>query len=339
MNKPMVSVIIPVHNAAPYLQAAIDSILKQRYDPLELIIIDDDSSDASAQIIEMVNDPRVIKLKNPEHRGVVFTRNRGIAMANGKYIAILNSDDIALPGRLSEQVAFMESHHEYGACGSFYHVIDKSHKKIASVKIPVTPQDVKTFLLFNVCFCHSTLLMRANVARMHEYREGFDIVEDYDIAYRISRQWKVANVPVYTAIYRTNEFKTPIENRKEKLLEGRRRIDSIVLNDLGLSYTQDILHMHSNFINLNHSSFSDKKKLSELEDWLVTFYDHISNKPDMNKSMVKRILTSKWVQVCYRNGHYSAIFKNRLIRRFGGAFMLFNLGKMRKLVTSRLGAV
>lgn len=338
MAKPLVSVIMPVYNAGGFLADAVDSILAQRYHNIELIIVNDASTDGSGEYIRNLKDPRITKLENHVNRGIVLSRNRGISMARGKYVAVLDSDDIALPDRIERQVAFLEANPDHGLCGSFYHVIDSNGKKLSSVTVPVNSRDARTFLYFNVCFCHSTLMMRTNVARIYEYREGFDIIEDYEIAYRIARQWKVANIPVFTTLYRVHGSNITI-GKKQKMLEVRRRMDSIVLNDLGLHYNERILDMHSNFINMNDDWFRAEGKLQELETWLMNFYDHMLTRPDINISLVRRVLAVRWALICYRTGHYREIIRNRLLRRFGSTYLAVNLGYMGSLARKKLEVV
>lgn len=338
MDQPLVSVIMPAYNAAPYIAEAIESVLNQHLTNLELVIIDDASTDETANLIAGYSDPRINIHRNYENKGIVFSRNRGIAMAKGKYIAILDSDDIALPDRLERQVAFLEARPDHAACGSYYRVIDSHGKIKTSVVLPVEADDTKTFLYFNVCFCHSTLMLRADLARMYQYRDGFDIVEDYEIAYRISRKWKLGNLPSFTTLYRIHGHNISID-KKEKMLAVRKRMDSTVLNDLGIKYTENQLDLHSNFINMNHDFFADKKRLLALEEWLLMYYDKLKDIPGMNRKMVKRILVVRWGLICVRNSQFGMLVNNRLFLNFKGAYMRYNLGYMSNLITRRLEVV
>jgi glycosyltransferase involved in cell wall biosynthesis len=338
MDLPLVSVIMPAYNAAPYIRDAVNSILEQQLKNLELIVIDDASTDETANLLASFTDPRMVIHRNEENKGIVFSRNRGIALAKGKYIAILDSDDVALPDRLEKQVAFLEARPDHGACGSFYRVIDTNGKLLTSVTLPIEPEDTYTFLFFNVCFCHSTLMLRADVARLYEYREGFDIIEDYEIAYRISRQWKLGNVPSFTTLYRVHGQNISID-KKQHMLEVRKLMDRIVLSDLGIKYTENQLDLHSNFINLNHSFFSDKKRLIALEKWLLMYYQKLMHIPGINRKMVKRIMVVRWGLICARTGHIGMLLNNRLFFRFGGAYMRYNLGYLGNLITRRLEVV
>ena len=107
---PVVSVLLPSYNHARYLRAAIDSVLAQSLDALELIIIDDASADESWSIIEAIDDPRVKASRHDTNAGAHATLNEALAQAGGEFVAILNSDDIYSPGRLQRIVDEMRAH-------------------------------------------------------------------------------------------------------------------------------------------------------------------------------------------------------------------------------------
>ena len=101
---PLVSVLMPAYNSELYIAQAIDSILDQTHSNLELLIFDDGSSDDTRKVIESYSDLRVIKVLSDQNYGVVRARNELIDRANGKYIALMDADDIAEPTRLQKQL-------------------------------------------------------------------------------------------------------------------------------------------------------------------------------------------------------------------------------------------
>jgi teichuronic acid biosynthesis glycosyltransferase TuaG len=104
-----VSVIMPCYNSAQYLVPSVRSVLAQHYRNIELICVDDNSSDETKQVLEhlSISDNRIMVLSNP-NRGVAMARNCGIEHASGRYIAFLDSDDLWLPSKLQSQIAFMK---------------------------------------------------------------------------------------------------------------------------------------------------------------------------------------------------------------------------------------
>lgn len=106
-DKPLVSVIMPCYNAEKNIQESIQSVLEQEYDNLELIIIDDNSTDNTRSILNKIDDPRVYIILSDENHGAGYSRNKGIESAKGRFIAFLDSDDIWLKNKLKEQISFM----------------------------------------------------------------------------------------------------------------------------------------------------------------------------------------------------------------------------------------
>jgi glycosyltransferase involved in cell wall biosynthesis len=120
-SDPIVSVVMPVYNAEKFLREAIDSILRQTFEDFELIIINDGSTDKSQAIINYYAaiDSRIVAVEQPNH-GVVYTANKAIEMARGKYIARMDADDVSLADRLLQEVNLLNSHpHTVLVCSSF----------------------------------------------------------------------------------------------------------------------------------------------------------------------------------------------------------------------------
>ena len=113
--EPLVSVVMPVRNGGSYLEAAVDSILSQSHAKLELILVDDNSSDAA--IDRLRADDGRLQILNSAGQGVSAAFNTGLARASGEYIARMDADDIALPRRLETQRAYLESHADVSICG------------------------------------------------------------------------------------------------------------------------------------------------------------------------------------------------------------------------------
>lgn len=339
MKQPFVSVVMPAFNAGKFIQSAIESILAQSYKYLELIIIDDASTDNTYAIARtFLSDARVKLLYNDQNQGIVYSRNKGIDVSRGKFIAILDSDDIALPKRIEQQVKYMQKHPEFACIGSFYHVIDSVGKRRTSIKVPTIPNDIVTFLLFNVSFCHSTLMLRADAAKFYQYKSGFDIIEDYELAYRISRDFSIGNLPEFTVLYRVHGSNISIE-KKQRLLNLRILIDENVLKDLGIPFSDEELRIHSNFINMNEAYFDNSLRLDQLEAWIIKFYTFCMHRKQINSTMLRRILTVRWSIICYRNRFYSRLVHNELWRAFKGDYIKYNIRHIQNMVKGTLEVV
>src|SRR5690606_26457619 len=124
---PKVSVVMPVYNGERFLRQAVDSILQQDFQDFEFIIVDDGSKDHTWNILQDYarHDPRVILLRNDTNNGVLAARNRGLAVAQGEYLAVQDADDISLPQRFRLQVAYLDQHPQVSAIGSPAQRIDE----------------------------------------------------------------------------------------------------------------------------------------------------------------------------------------------------------------------
>jgi len=126
---PLVSVVIPSYNHAAYIAEAVNSVLAQSMADLELIVVDDGSKDESVEILNRFSDPR-LRLLTQGNRGAHAAINRGLAESSGKYLTILNSDDVYLPERLAKLVGLMETDSSLGLAASYIEVIDQKGKKL-----------------------------------------------------------------------------------------------------------------------------------------------------------------------------------------------------------------
>jgi len=193
---PRVSVLMPVYNGEKYLHQAIDSILGQTFTDFEFLIINDGSTDSSAELIESYNDPRIRLVHNKTNLKLIETLNKGIRLARGQYIARMDCDDISMSERLSKQVAFMDAHPEVDILGTGFYVIDSNGKPSHKVLFPLNHH----FLCWSLCFycpiCHPSVLIKKNaVVKVGGYDPEMLHAEDYDLWYRLSKKAKLANLP------------------------------------------------------------------------------------------------------------------------------------------------
>lgn len=201
-TSPAVSVVIPTWNRATSVLRAIDSVLAQDYTDLELIVVDDASTDDTAYAVRGIADPRVRLLEQPVNHGVAAARNRGIDAARAPLIAFLDSDDTWLPGKLSRQVALMEA--APAQIGLVYGGTENRTSDGAERWTPSWRGDVfAPILLVNGLHgAASTALIRREVFDMvGGFDTAFPAIEDYEMWTRIARFWQVDFVPEPCAAY------------------------------------------------------------------------------------------------------------------------------------------
>lgn len=204
MKTPAITVLMPVYNGADYLRAAVLSILDQTFKDYEFLIINDGSTDQSAKILAEFHDPR-IKIIHQKNMGLAATLNKGIALAQGKYIARQDQDDLSLPSRLEKQFHYMETHPDYALLGTQADIwvndlpTDRQH-------LHANDHAVLCFeLLFNNPFVHSSVMFRSDVVKElggYSTDPARQPPEDFELWSRISRSHCIANLPEVLLVYR-----------------------------------------------------------------------------------------------------------------------------------------
>lgn len=199
---PKVSVIMAVYNTEEYLAQSIEAILHQTFKNFELIVINDCSSDASLAILHQFQkkDPRIILLNNNKRMYPAGTRNRGLRVAKGDYIAIQDADDIALPQRLEKQCDVMDKHKYIFLLGTQATIIDPFGRKVNTVEPPTEEEKLRRDLTNRNALCHSSVMFR-NVGYL--YRPKMRYAHDYDLYLRmLSDGRRISCIPRQLVLYR-----------------------------------------------------------------------------------------------------------------------------------------
>ena len=201
-----VSVLIPVYNAEPYLAAAIGALTEQTGADIELVIVDDGSTDRSAEIIERLAsvDPRIRFLSRP-NRGIAATRNELLALARGDYIAWADADDIRPLDGLLKQVEFLSAHDEFIAvCGGFS-MISERGDLLSDLNSNKTSSEITMDLLngeAGTTLC--TYVIRAAVSKALSFRPWFQSAEDVDFQLRLAERGRIFHMSGSYYRYRLN---------------------------------------------------------------------------------------------------------------------------------------
>ncbi|CAN5177064.1 hypothetical protein BH20ACT13_BH20ACT13_13910 [soil metagenome] len=203
---PVVSVLLAVSNGERYLRAALASILRQTVSDLELVVVDDGSTDATGNILAAVDDPRLLVLRNEARLGLAASLNRGLDGARGRYVARLDADDVALPLRLERQLQRMVSGSSIAVVGSAVLDIDASGRPGALHLMPSDPVAVRWAALFSSPFFHPSVLVERAVLERHGLRYDSEHLEseDYDLWTRLLMHAEGDNLPEPLVLYRVH---------------------------------------------------------------------------------------------------------------------------------------
>ncbi len=210
-SNPLASVVMTVLNGERFLREAIDSILSQTFSDLEFIIIDDGSTDGTAAMLDSYarSDPRV-RLYHEEHKGRIESLNRGCGLARGKYIALMDADDVSMPDRLGLQIGFLENHEKVSLVGGAFEAIDDQGRRVFLEQPPLEDEPIRAaFRSFSFPILPAAALMRKQAFdATGGYRAQFLHAEDHDLCLRIIEGWRVANLSdvVYRRRIHSNEI-------------------------------------------------------------------------------------------------------------------------------------
>ena len=185
-----------VYNDVEFVEAALDSILGQRYGDFELLVIDDASSDGSAHALVRVGDRRLRVVRNQSNLGLTRSLMNGLAQACGRYVARMDADDVALPDRLGRQVAFMEAHPDVGVLGADCELIDVEGRPVGQATYPTTDLEIRWRSLLANPFAHPTVMLRREVLTRSgiSYDPAYRTAQDYDLWLRLLRVTSGANL-------------------------------------------------------------------------------------------------------------------------------------------------
>ena len=188
--KPLVSIIIPVYNSAKYISRAIRSAISQTHENIEILVVDDGSTDKTPEIVTVFEDNR-IRLVCQEHKGQGAARNNGIRISQGQYLTFLDSDDLYMPDKIEKEVDFLEQNRDYHAvyCNAL-HFFSGKPDRLFRKRYECPSGDVFRRLLGSSFINPNTIMFRQWVIRdgfMFREDRGRYWTEEWDLFLRISR--------------------------------------------------------------------------------------------------------------------------------------------------------
>lgn len=295
---PKVSVFIPVHNREDYICTAVNSILGQTFTDFELLVVDDGSSDATLQRLSRYDDPRLRVESNDTNVGIPASRNRGLALARGEYIALLDSDDYAYPERLARQVAWLDRHPDIAQVGSWCSFMDAAGRPLGKVRRqPLRAEDVHAHMLFHCPVVNRTVMARTAVLREYGYREEFPRCQDYDLHQRLVRRHRLANLGEILVCGREHQGRftgrTAALGRERKMAIYRQ-----MLAQLEVDCSDEDVARH---YQLTRPQVDDQEPdyIDWAEQWLLRLKRANDTRGVYHPAAFRRALAIVWLAVCW----------------------------------------
>ena len=281
----LISVLMPVYNTKEeYLRTSIESILNQTFTDFEFIIVNDGSTNNAEEVILSYKDNR-IKYVKQENQGIVGALNNAWSKASGKYIARMDSDDIAYPERFAKQVNFLEENPEYSLVGSWA-------KIIPSKNIIKLPQDIKIMdLLADCMFIHPSIMFnKADFEKFNlQYETGFEYAEDYCLYANAVKYLKMTNLQEVLLDYRVYPENSSSKNRDVRIRS------SFKVQDLILENLSNDKNMQKKILDL---AYLKKRKRNK-------FTESIFSIKNLYKNWAKyKLITFLGVKILFKIGEY-----------------------------------
>mgnify|MGYP006280409945 CR=1 FL=1 len=195
-ESPLVTVLITAYNEADYIEDAVQSVLVQTYDNLEVVVINDGSSDETDDVLRRRFDDARLRVFNQERNGRAPSLNYGLEAADGTFVAVLDADDRCRPNRIETQVDHLLAHERVGVVGSYYHRKDAIRGEEYVRKYPSGDGAIRREMAKYIPISHSCAMYRMRaVAEVGGYNERLTDHEDLDLWIRVAQNWKLANIP------------------------------------------------------------------------------------------------------------------------------------------------
>jgi len=295
MEKPKITVLMPVYNCEKYLREAIESILNQTFPDFELLIINDGSADKSVEIIESYNDPRIRLIHNEQNQGLIATLNKGLDLCTGEYIARMDADDISLPTRLEKQVKFLESNPDIAICGALIKTFGNVNSSI--FRYPEDHESIKSTLIFKNSIAHPSIMMKKSAIKGLYFDPSFKHAEDYELWIRASKYLKLFNIQEVLLLYRMHTEQVSQHHQEEQCASSGKIMLS-QLEDLGIKPTEANLKLHQQ-IGMGKIQLS-KEFVNRAESWLINLKNMNKKTSYYSEPAFSYVIAEQWFLICIK---------------------------------------
>lgn len=301
MSFPKITVLMALYNGGHYLKMSIQSVLLQTYHDFEFLIINDCSTDDSLAVIESFKDDRIIVCTNEKNIGQTASLNKGLRLAQGKYIARMDADDIAYSQWLKVQLDFLEKNNECAVVSTKAIAINKDGQKLRILNTPINSEEILLKSIFFSPINHVGCLMKKDIILEEGgYDGGYKIAADYDLWSRLLRKgYRLACTSSIGVEIRLHEASiSMVEHEKSGITEISRIIEE---NIKGLSGFLVEGKQASDMFHLGYSvdclSFDDFVKALRL---LKEIYVNVQVKYNLEQKKIYQIFKNNEKFLCIK---------------------------------------
>lgn len=330
-----VSIITPVYNMESYVVEAIDSVLNQSHGNLELLLVNDCSTDNSLAVMEgfAAKDDRIHVLSTPVNSGAQAAANMALDHATGDYVAMLDGDDILPLDRLETQAGFLERHPEIDVCGGWIQLFGESNKKISSMQLD--DFSIRAGMLFDTTLAHGAVMIRRSVIETHmiRYDTGIYYAQDYDLFTRLAFDCNAhfANLAKVLYLYRSHGGQASNLHR-DKQADFADQVRRGVLERFGIT-DEELVRIHLCFARKRPDAYLGD--LSRINDYIEALFKANREREFFPPQQFEHYLADKICRDMHRCGlsalgfYYNYPFKDKLDWNLGDRIK-FVLKSLRK---------
>jgi GT2 family glycosyltransferase len=317
-NEPLVSVVIPVYNVEKYIVEALESIIKQSYRNLEILVIDDASTDNTRSIVALLikTDPRIQLFINDSNRGIAYTLNRGFQLSKGDFIARMDGDDVSSCERIKKQIHFLQTHPEIHILGTSILIAKEKQEEFESstrvIIYPTSPTITKWQMFFGCCVAHPTVMLRRQVLTVLQQSEGntyysLDATcsEDYELWLRclVKYGFQIASLGEVLLYHRKHTTNTSKIHRERQMIETKeltKRYWQLFLNEEGESIPMDTFAILVNNVTVKPKTCEDLEKAIYLIEKLCKKVSHEKEMLDAEEKYIQQEAVARQGEIALR---------------------------------------
>lgn len=292
---PVVSVLMAAFNGAALLPETLDSLLAQTLAAWELVVVDDASTDGTAELLRAIPDPRIRLIRAPENGGVVRARNLAAAHARGRYWAALDQDDLCRPERFARQVDYLDRHTDTVLLGTAAAVLTDGRVRPSPLPPTTTPDFVEYLLHLRNPLVWSSVMVRADAARRLDpfIRPDYRYADDYDLHHRMMALGRVARLDEELTVYRYHpdqasqrHVDTMVGNAVKVATEAYRPIFGEQAAERALLVARHVM---------NGDAVPDRSTLQQLGETIMAVQAHVlaTRRPDPESQKLIRWETAR----------------------------------------------
>lgn len=267
-KNPLVSVLLNCYNAQDTIYRAIDSVLKQTYKNIELIVWDDGSKDKTIEIVKSFKDKRVKIFKNKSNIGLGKSRLKAIKKLNGDLISIIDSDDYFEKEKIEKQVLIFHKNHKTSICATWSKIFDENHEKLYFFESSATSETLKNKLKFINIIPHSSIMYKKRIAKeVGWYSANLEYSQDYNLTLKLINKGE---------IFIIKEFLTNIISGKNNMSNSKKMFETIL---------KENIQILENNLKMFKNTRSDQKIINSLKKLYLVRLNLIMIRKDFLKSL------------------------------------------------------